>query len=187
MYAYIFDFDGVLVNTMEAHYICNRTVLEEAGVPMDKARYFSQAGMTGHEQIKSFCNAAGRSMTFEQIDSLYKKKKELYLQYMDAATGIGCNIELLRMLKTAGVPVAIASGASRDSLIPTAEMFGISVDAVVAAGDVKRGKPHPDLFLCAAQRLGVAPENCIVIEDSDAGIEAARAAGMKSMRFRDNT
>jgi HAD superfamily hydrolase (TIGR01509 family) len=51
---------------------------------------------------------------------------------------------------------------------------------------VKRGKPHPDLFLCAAEKLGVPPSHCIVIEDSDAGIDAARAAGMKAMRFYDN-
>ena len=63
---------------------------------------------------------------------------------------------------------------------------GIVVDAVATSVDVERGKPFPDLFLCAAKKLGVKPELCIVIEDSDVGIEAAQAAGMKVMRFYDN-
>ena len=65
------------------------------------------------------------------------------------------------------------------------ERYGIEVDAVVTADDVKRGKPHPDLFLCAAEKLGVPAETCIVVEDSDVGIEAAIAAGMGVMRFYD--
>ena len=66
------------------------------------------------------------------------------------------------------------------------EQYNIEVDAVVCKEDIERGKPFPDLFLRAAEKLSAKPENCIVIEDSDAGIEAARAAGMKIMRFYDN-
>jgi HAD superfamily hydrolase (TIGR01509 family) len=84
------------------------------------------------------------------------------------------------------VPVAIASGSSRQSILPVLKQYEIEVDAVVGAEDVARGKPYPDLFLCAAQRLGQPPANCIVVEDSDVGIEAARAAKMKAMRFYDN-
>ena len=63
---------------------------------------------------------------------------------------------------------------------------GLEVDAVVGAEDVARGKPHPDLFLCAAERLGRPPADCIVVEDSDVGIEAAQAAKMRVMRFYDH-
>ena len=66
------------------------------------------------------------------------------------------------------------------------KLFGVEVDAIATSEDVRRGKPHPDLFLCAAEKLGVEPENCIVIEDSDVGIEAARNAGMKGFRFYDS-
>ena len=82
--------------------------------------------------------------------------------------------------------MAIASGSSRKSWVPLLAKFGIQADALVGAEDVKRGKPHPDLFLCAAEKLGVQPANCIVIEDSEAGIDAAKAAGMKVMHFYDN-
>lgn len=185
-FAYIFDFDGVLVNTMEAHYLCNKIALEEAGVPIYKNQYFSQAGMTGREQIKSFFDRADKPVDSQEIDRIYNRKRELYMDYIDAATSIDCNIELLKMLKDRGIRIAIASGCSRESLIPVVEKFNIEVDAIVTAEDVKRGKPNPDLFLCAAERLGAIPCNCIVFEDSDAGIEAAQAAGMKAMRFHDN-
>jgi beta-phosphoglucomutase len=65
--------------------------------------------------------------------------------------------------------------------------FGIEVDAVVTSEDVKRGKPHPDLFLAAAERLGARPGDCVVVEDSDVGIECARNAGMRCFRFFDIT
>ena len=63
------------------------------------------------------------------------------------------------------------------------ERFGIEVDAVVSSEDVTRGKPHPDLFLQAAAKLGAAPQPCTVVEDSEVGIQAAQAAGMSALRF----
>jgi HAD superfamily hydrolase (TIGR01509 family) len=171
---------------MELHYLCNRIALGEVGVPMDKKQYFHQAGMTGHEQIRSFCKRAGKDVTDEDVEKIYQRKRELYKDYINKAKKIECNIELMRMLKSDGVPVAIATGCSRPSIIPVIERFGIKVDALITSEDVKRGKPNPDLFLLAAERLGAEPENCIVIEDSDVGIEAAMRAGMKALRFYDN-
>lgn len=182
-YAYIFDFDGVLVNTMEAHFICYKKALEEVGVPIDRQQFFSQAGMTGSEQIAYFCEKAGNS---SDISKIYQRKKELFKDYRDCATPIECNVQLLKKLKEQNIPVAIATGSSRPSIMPVIAKFDIKVDAIVSAEDVQRGKPNPDLFLCAAERLRVSPENCIVVEDSDVGIEAATAAGMKALRFYDN-
>jgi HAD superfamily hydrolase (TIGR01509 family) len=182
-YGYIFDFDGVLVNTMEMHYEAYKKAMEEAGVPIVKERFFRQAGMTGREQIKYFCDLAGVKADVEEI---YRRKGELARDHPERATGIECNLALLKTLNAAGVPVAIATGSSRPSIVPIMKKFGIEVDAVASAEDVKRGKPNPDLFLCAAERLGLEPGECIVIEDSDVGIEAAKRAGMKSMRFYDN-
>jgi HAD superfamily hydrolase (TIGR01509 family) len=102
---------------------------------------------------------------------------------MSFVTPIECNLELLRLLRAAGVKVAIASGSSRPSILPIMEKHRIVVDAVVSAEDVSRGKPHPDLFLAAARRLDMAPERCVVVEDSDAGVASARAAGMNVLRF----
>ena len=149
--AYIFDFDGVLVNTMEAHFASYGQAMAEAGVPIDRARFFSQAGMTGREQIAWFARAAGRTI---DVEAVYRRKGEIAKQSVGKAAPIPVNIELLRLLRAAGHEVAIASGSSRPSILPVMAALGIEVDAVVSSEDVTRGKPHPDLFLAAAQRLG---------------------------------
>ena len=182
-YGYIFDFDGVLVNTMEMHYEAYKRAMEEAGVPIVRETFFRQAGMTGREQIKYFADRAGVEADVEKI---YRRKGELARDHTERAARIECNIALLRTLKSAGAPVAIATGSSRPSILPIMQKFGIEVDAIASSEDVKRGKPSPDLFLFAAERLGVDPGDCVVVEDSDVGIEAAKAAGMKAFRFFDN-
>lgn len=180
--AYIFDFDGVLVNTMEAHFAAYGRALAEAGVPIDRARFFSQAGMTGREQIAWFARAAGKAI---DVEAVYRRKGEIAKEYAGQADPIPSNIELLRELRAAGHPVAIASGSSRPSILPIMKSFGIEVDAIATSEDVTRGKPHPDLFLTAARKLGVEPSSCVVIEDSDVGIECAKNAGMMALRFFD--
>jgi HAD superfamily hydrolase (TIGR01509 family) len=182
-YGYIFDFDGVLVKTMEMHYEAYKRAMEEAGVPIVRDQFFRQAGMTGREQIKYFADLAGVEADVEKI---YRRKGELAQDHPERAARIECNLALLRTLRAAGVPAAIATGSSRPSIIPIMKKFRIEVDAIASSEDVKRGKPNPDLFLFAAEKLGVEPRNCVVVEDSDVGIEAARAAGMKALRFYDN-
>jgi len=178
--AYLFDFDGVLVDTMPAHFASYREALAEAGVPIDRERFYYQAGMTGREQIRYFCQQAGVQADVERI---YARKNELAPRHAHLVAPIPRNLELLRALRAAGFRTAIASGSSRPSILPVMESFGIEVDAVVSSEDVTRGKPHPDLFLAAANRLGVPPERCTVVEDSEVGIQAARAAGMSALRY----
>ena len=178
--AWIFDFDGVLVNTMEAHFASYGQALAEAGVPIDRQRFFSQAGMTGREQIAWFARAAGKTI---DVEAVYRRKSEIARESPAAVEPIETNIDLLRLLRAAGHPVAIASGSSRPSIVPVMRALGIESDALVTSEDVTRGKPHPDLFLAAAEKLGARPGECIVVEDSDVGIECARNAGMMAMRF----
>jgi len=182
-YAYIFDVDGVLVNTMEMLFACYKQALEEVSFPIDKAQFFRQAGMKGQEQIKYFAEKAGIAVDAEEV---YQRKRELSDKRAQDVKQIECNVELIRALKAAGFLVAMASASARASWVHVVGTLGISADAAVGAEDVTRGKPHPDLFLCAAEKLGVPPENCIVIEDSDVGVEAAKAAGMKVVRFYDS-
>jgi HAD superfamily hydrolase (TIGR01509 family) len=178
--AYIFDFDGVLVDTMPAHFASYRQALAEVGVPLDRERFYYQAGMTGREQIRYFCRQAGVTA---DADRIYARKNELAPLHAHLVTTIPRNLELLKILRAAGVRTAIASGSSRPSILPVMARFGIEVDAVASSEDVERGKPHPDLFLCAAGKLGVAPEHCTVVEDSEVGIQAAQAAGMHALRY----
>lgn len=179
---YIFDFDGVLVNTMEAHFACHEQALLEEGVPTDRTEFFFLAGKTGREMIGHFADKAGIAVDIEKV---YHRKAELYADFIDGFATIECNLLLLQALRAMGCRVAIASGSSHKSIDPVILRYNIVADAVVTAEEVKRGKPHPDLFLAAAERIGVAPEDCVVIEDSETGIEAAQRAGMRAMRFFD--
>lgn len=179
-FAFIFDFDGVLADTMEAHFFAYSQALKEVGVPIDREVFFRMAGVTGRESAAHFCKVANKDVDIEKV---YMRKGEIFKQVNDKSTPIACNLALLKMLRAQKTPVAIASGSSRPSIMPVIEKFGIEFDALISSEDVTRGKPHPDLFLTAAQRLGVPPENCIVVEDSETGIEAARNAGMRSFRF----
>jgi HAD superfamily hydrolase (TIGR01509 family) len=181
-HAWIFDFDGVLVNTMEGHFACYSQAMEEAGIPIDRKQFYAQAGMTGREQIAYFARVAGMSVN---PDAIYQRKKEIFAERKPEARPIPSMGELFRTLRAGGARVAIATGSSRSSVEPVIESLGFAPDALAAAEDVARGKPHPDLFLLAARKLGVMPKDCIVVEDSEAGIEAARRAGMRALRFFD--
>ena len=180
--AWIFDFDGVLVNTMETHFACYSQALEEAGVPIDKAQFYSQAGMTGREQIAYFARQAGKSV---DVDAIYRRKGEIFRARKPEARPIESMVDLYKLVRANGHPVAIATGSSRPSVLPVIEQFDLVPDALVTSEDVQRGKPNPDLFLAAAERLGVQPSRCIVVEDSDVGIESAMRAGMMALRFFD--
>ena len=177
---YIFDFDGVLVNTMPLHFAAYSRALEEAGVPIDRGQFYRQAGMTGREQIAYFCRNTGVD---RDVEAIYRRKNEIAKDHFDLVESIPCNIELFRSLKNAGHPMAVASGSSKPSILPVVERFDIPVDIIVSSEDVEKGKPHPDLFLEAAKRMNRSPSRCVVIEDSDAGVEAARAGGMHCFRF----
>ena len=180
MQACIFDFDGVLVNTMAAHFKCYQVACEEAGFSLDKDQFYRQAGMSGIEQIQYFADRVGKTV---DVQAIYRRKKELYTDYIGLATLIEPNYTLLKCLRDSGMRIAIASGSSRGSILPLVDRFGIPYDALVTAEDVSRGKPNPDLFLAAAERLGVHAGECTVVEDSDAGVEAAGRAGMAVLRY----
>lgn len=182
-FAYIFDFDGVLVYTMEAHLACYSQALAEVGVPIDRDQFYRNAGMTGREQLAYFAARAGVSV---DVESLYQRTRALREGQSAPTDAIACNLALLRLLRSQGIRVAIASGSSRPSILPIMAEHGIIADALVTSEDVARGKPFPDLFLMAAAALGAEPQYCIVVEDSEVGIQAAANAGMRAMRFYDN-
>ena len=183
LYAYIFDFDGVLFYTMEGHFQCYRQALQEYGVPIDREQFYRQAGMKGVEQIAYFAGAAGVSVDPGEV---YRRKGEIQKSRDPVVEPIRSNLNLLQMLQKNGNPVAIASGSSKPSIFPVLRRYNMNIDVVVTSEDVERGKPYPDLFLEAGRRLQAAPERCIVIEDSDAGVEAGQAAGMAVLRYYDN-
>ncbi len=179
-FSYIFDFDGVLANSMPAHFAAYRQALAEVHIPVDERMFYAQAGRTGPETIRYFAKQAGVEV---DVDRVYERTRELLRAPVPPVVAIPCNVALLKALRLAGAPVAIATGSSRARVLSLLRENGIEVDVLVTAEDTPRGKPFPDLFLRAAELLKIEPADCVVIEDSEVGIQAAQAAGMQALRY----
>ncbi len=176
----IFDLDGVITDTSEFHYLAWKKLADEQGIPFDREANEGLRGIPRRESLMAILQ--GRSATEEQIQDMMERKNKYYIELMQSITpkdllpGAG---ELLEELQAAGIKIAL--GSSSKNARTVIERLGIA-DKFVAIADgysVEKSKPAPDLFLFAAEKLGVSPQNCIVVEDAAAGIEAGLAADMK--------
>ncbi|KUO05393.1 HAD family hydrolase [Streptomyces caeruleatus] len=176
----IFDLDGTLVDSEPNYYEAGRGLLAEHGVPdftwADHERY---VGISTLETVTLWKREYGLRAS---VDELLADKNRRYLDLARTATRVYPEMrKFVELLAAEGVPMAVASGSSREAI--TAILSGTGLDAalrtVVSADEVERGKPAPDVFLEAARRLGVAPGDCVVLEDAAPGAAAAHAAGMR--------
>ncbi len=177
--ALIFDMDGTIVDNMGVHTAVWLEILAEFDVTMTRLEFQSaSAGMTNPELLRLLVDS---TMTDETIAAIAQRKearyREEYASLMEPLAGL---LPLLHQGRQAGLALAVATAANQDNI--DFVMNGLQMwdyfDAIVGADDVARGKPYPDLFLLAAERLGVPPEHCLVFEDALTGIEAGRRAGM---------
>jgi beta-phosphoglucomutase len=177
--AAIWDVDGTLVDTAELHFAAWTRLCKELGRPFSRADFAATFGKRNPEILAYLF---GPVFTDSQIAELGHRKEEYY----KAAARHGVDLlpgvrDLLMALKDNGVRQAIGSSAPLGnvdlivSLTGTAEFF----QAIVSSEDTTRGKPDPQVFLIAAERLGIAPAKCVVFEDAIAGVQAAKAGGMK--------
>jgi len=177
----IFDVDGVLVDSYAAHLRSWQTALRERGLDLPEADFQRTFGRTSREILRELF---GDRVRDEDVPALDERKESLYrddlarrFPAMDGAA------ELLGALVGAGFRLAAGSSAPPANVELTLDRLGQSraFSAVVTGSDVTRGKPDPQVFLIAAQRLGLAPASCVVVEDAPPGVRAARAAGMASV------
>lgn len=179
-YAVIWDVDGTLVDTAELHFHAWVELAKEIGKPFTRADFAASFGQRNPEIIPKIFGIADE----HRVAEMGKRKEDLYR----AAAKDGVQLlpgvrDLLAGLKAADFRQAIGSSAPRENLdlilklTRTAPFF----EAVVSMEDTQRGKPDPEVFLVAAGKLGVVPARCLVIEDAPAGIQAARAGGIKSI------
>ena len=179
--AVIFDVDGVLVDSYEPHFASWLRLLAEVGVPFEEPTFLTTFGRTNKDIFAQLC--PGRFSDAE-VAALGERKEEYYREI--AATSlklIDGAAALVGRLAAAGFRVAIGSSGPPANVELAVERLGIAdcLGAIVTGADVVRGKPDPQVFLMAAERLGVPPEQCAVIEDAAAGVEAANRAGAKSI------
>jgi beta-phosphoglucomutase family hydrolase len=177
--AYLFDCDGTIADSMPLHYKAWKKALAEYGCTYDEDLFYSWGGKPVRKIIADLNELHGLDMP---VDTLAEYKEKLYHSQLPELQGIPEVIEHIEA-QHGRIPFAVVSGSRRQSVIGSLTALGLlqKFDVLVCAEDYKRGKPAPDGFLLGAQKLGVAPEHCLVFEDTDLGIQAATAAGMKSV------
>jgi len=178
--AYLFDCDGTIVDSMPLHYKAWKQILGEWNCEFSEERFYAWGGMPIVEIISTLNKEYGLSMP---VETLAARKEKLYFELLPELQPVPEVVE--HVLAMHGkIPFAVVSGSTRDSVVASLTTLRLldRFDALVCAGEYQNGKPHPEAFLLAAEKLGVSPNACLVFEDTDMGIEAATAAGMKSAR-----
>ena len=179
--AYLFDCDGTIVDSMPLHYIAWKMAFAEWGCPFPEDLFYSWGGKPTREIIATMNQMHGLEMPVEETA---EHKEELYFQLLPQLKGIPEVIELIEA-EQGRIPFAVVSGGRRISVTNALDALHLTArfQTIVSSEDYVNSKPAPDGFLMAAERLGVAPADCLVFEDTDLGINAATAAGMKSVRI----
>lgn len=178
---YIFDCDGTLADTMPLHYKAWRKTLDENGgegtFPLKQ--FYSMGGVAPVDILAMLNRDHNLSLDIEKIA---EDKEAVFMNSLESVEPIENVIQLVRdVAKTH--PVSVVSGGLKPIVIRTLEMLELDelFQIVITPQDAERGKPHPDMFLLAAEKMGVAPEKCIVFEDGQSGIDGAHAAGMATV------
>lgn len=184
--AVIFDMDGVIFDTERVYLEIWKSVFEKYGYKMTKELYITVMGTGRKNVIKTFLENFGDDLPIEKM----YEEKDNQLFYIIENQGIPLKKgvkELFSMLKEKNYKIALATSAKRDRVEKQIKDKWLkeSFDAIVCGDDVEKGKPSPDIFLKAAKKIDVEPENCFVVEDSPAGIKAAFSGGMKGIHVED--
>lgn len=175
--AYIFDCDGTLGDTMPLHYSAWCMALKEQECDFPEALFYELGGTPTERIVEILNERHGSTMPVKETA---RHKEELYLKGIETILPIEPVVEIVNKVH-GRLPIAVASGGHRRIVTRTLSCLGIldKFDTIICSEDYQNGKPHPDPFLTAAERLGVIPERCLVFEDTSTGIQAAQAAGMQ--------
>jgi HAD superfamily hydrolase (TIGR01509 family) len=178
--AYLFDCDGTIADSMPLHYLAWKQALGEWNCEFDEELFYAWGGMPVAEIISSLNARNGLNMPVETVSS---RKESLYYTLLPQLKAVPEVLEHIED-RHGRIPFAVVSGSTRESV--TASLASLNLldrfDTLVCAGDYKESKPEPEGFLLAAARLGVAPRSFLVFEDTEMGIQAAKAARMASVK-----
>jgi HAD superfamily hydrolase (TIGR01509 family) len=178
--AYLFDCDGTIVDSMPLHYIAWKTALAEWGCPFPEELFYAWGGKPVDEIISTLNKMYGLAMP---VDEVGIRKENLYFDLLPQLKAVPEVLEHIEA-EYGRISFAVVSGGRRESVVRSLTAVGLldRFQTIVGAEDYVHSKPAPDAFLIAAERLGVAPKDCLVFEDTDLGIQAATAAGMASVK-----
>lgn len=178
--AYLFDCDGTIANSMPLHYKAWKHILDQHNCPFPEEQFYAWGGRPIREILATLNILHGLDMPIDEIAVTKEKHYYSVISELEAVP------EVLEHIHEAHgrVPFAVVSGSTRESVVRSLETLGLldRFDTLVCAGDYTRSKPDPEPFLLAAERLGIAPADCLVFEDTDMGVDAAKAAGMGWVR-----
>ncbi len=185
---FIFDLDGVIVDTAKYHYLAWKNLANSLGFNFTKKQNEQLKGVSRVESLDILLKYGNVKLSEEKKQSLLLEKNKEYLEYVHKMTPKeilpGVN-QLLTFLETNNIKFALGSASKNAPLI--LEKVGLykRFTAIVDGNDVSKAKPNPEVFLIGAKKLGMNPQNCIVVEDAIAGIKAANAAEMISIGIGD--
>lgn len=183
MKAVIFDMDGVIIDSEPLHFEVEAKLLEELGGVFDLDYHNSLVGTNDRLMWSIFKEKFNLK---PDLDLIIEMKKERFLAEIDRIPLVKGFDKLISSLYQEGYLLGLASSNNRTSINKIINVFNLDkyLDFSISGDEVSRGKPDPEIFLKGAQLIGVAPEECLVIEDAKNGVEAAKTAGMKCIGYR---
>jgi beta-phosphoglucomutase len=179
--AAIFDLDGVIVSTDEYHFLAWKQLADSLGIPFGRESNNRLRGVSRMESLEIMLEKSAKQYSLPEKREMAERKNAVYRESLkglspaDIFPGV---IDVIKMLKDSKVKIAIGSSSKNAHAILRAVELEDVFDVIVDGNDITRSKPDPEVFAIAAARLSVSPEECVVIEDAVAGIEAGLAAGM---------
>ena len=178
----IFDLDGVIVSTDNCHYLAWKKMADEEGIPFDRTINERLRGVSRMESLSIILEKAEKNYSDSEKEAMATRKNGYYVELIGSLTPndmLPGAMDTLKMLKEKGIRIAIGSSSRNTPIILKQIQLTETFDAVADGNAISRSKPDPEVFLLAAKLLNFSPENCLVVEDADAGVEAALAGGMR--------
>jgi len=179
--AYLFDCDGTIVDSMPVHYASWAKTLAEWNCELAEQLFYAWGGTPAADIVAELNRIYGLQMP---VEAIVHRKEALFLTGLADLQPIPEVLEHIQ-LSHGKIPFAVVSGGTRDAVIASLQIVKLldRFETLVCVGDYQRGKPDPEPFLVAAERLGVAAKDCLVFEDTELGIQSATAAGMASVKI----
>lgn len=179
--AVIFDLDGVIVSTDEYHFQAWKRLADSLGIPFDRESNDRLRGVSRMESLEIVLEKSAKRYSLDAKREMAERKNIWYhelLKQLSPAAILPGVIDVINTLKERQVKIAIGSSSKNARVILRAVGLEDGFDVIADGNHITRSKPDPEIFTIAATRLGVSPEECLVVEDAEAGVEAALAAGM---------